>query len=60
MTGKFIVPLLAIAIQSAVTEDLDILTTPDPKGDGLLKVIVEVIGLPVIDVIGELSVSGHD
>lgn len=33
MTGKLVVPLLAISIQSAVPEYLDILTTPDPEGD---------------------------
>lgn len=59
MTGKLVVPLLAVAIQSAVAEDLDILTTPNPEGDGLLEVIVEVVGLPVVDIVGELSVSDH-
>lgn len=59
MTGKLVVPLLAVAIQSAVAEDLDILATPNPEGDGLLKGIIEVVGLPVVDVIGELHKSDH-
>lgn len=51
---KGIVPRLAIAIERAVAEDLNVLTSPDPESDGLLKIIVEVVGLPVIDVIGKL------
>lgn len=53
-TRKCIVPCLAIAIERAVAEDLDILASPHPESDGLLEIVVEVVGLPVINVIGKL------
>ena len=31
------------------------LSTPHPEGDALLEVVVEVVGLPVFNVVGELS-----
>lgn len=54
-TGKCVIPLLSITVQGTLSKDSDILTTPYPEGDGFLEVVVEVVGLPVIDVIGELS-----
>lgn len=39
-----------------------ILSTPDPEGYALLEVVVEVISLPVLDVISELeesAISSH-
>lgn len=51
---KLIVPLLSISIQHPTSKDLDILATPAPESNRLLKAVVEVVGLPVGDVIGEL------
>lgn len=55
--GKGIVPLLAIAIKSTLAEDLDILTTPNPESDRFLERVVEVVCLPVVDIVGELFMS---
>jgi hypothetical protein len=52
---KLIVPLLSIAVQGALSEDPDIIAAPYPEGDGLLEVVVEVVRLPVLDVVGELD-----
>lgn len=59
LPGKFIIPFLPIAVQHTTPEDLDVLTTPAPEGDGFLEVVVEVVGLPVGDVICELSGSNN-
>jgi hypothetical protein len=57
--SKGIVPLLAIAIESTLSEDLDILTTPHPESDRSLERVVEVVCLPVVDIVGELLMSGQ-
>lgn len=54
LPSKFIIPFLSIAVQHTTSEDLDVLTTPAPEGDGFLEVVVEVVGLPVGDVVGKL------
>jgi hypothetical protein len=59
LAGKRIIPFLAIAIERAVAKDLDVLAAPHPEGDGLLEIVVEIVGLPVGDVIGELHRSDH-
>ena len=53
-TGKAVVPSLTVAVQSSLAEDLDVLSTPDPEGNRLLEGVVEVVLLPVLDIIGEL------
>lgn len=57
-TRELIVPFLAITIESSLSEDLNVLTTPDPKGNRLLERVVEVVRLPVGDVVGKLHVLG--
>lgn len=52
---KLIIPFLSIAVQHTTPEDLDVLATPAPEGDGFLEVVVKVVGLPVGDVVCELS-----
>ena len=59
LSSKLIIPFLPIAVQHTTPEDLDVLTTPAPEGDGLLEVVVEVVGLPVGDVVCELSGSNN-
>jgi hypothetical protein len=43
-----------------MAEDLDILSTPDPEGNRLLERVVEVVRLPVLDVVGELGELDRD
>jgi hypothetical protein len=57
--SKGIVPLLTIAIESTLSEDLDVLTTPHPESDRSLERVVEVVCLPVVDIVGELLMSGQ-
>lgn len=52
--SEAVVPRLSIPIHRAFAIDLDILSTPDHKCDTLLEGIVEVVVLPVFDVVGEL------
>jgi hypothetical protein len=52
--SKGVVPSLTISIQSTLAEDFDILATPHPECNGLLESVVEVVRLPVLDIIGEL------
>lgn len=56
MPGKCIVPLLAISIQDTTPEDLDVLATPSPEGYRFLEIVVEVIALPILNIVGELFV----
>lgn len=55
---ELIVPFLAITIESSLSEDFDVLPAPDPKGNRLLERVVEVVRLPVGDVVGKLLVLG--
>lgn len=52
--SKAVVPRLSIPIHRAFTIDFNILSTPDHEGDTLLEGIVEVVVLPVFDIVGEL------
>lgn len=52
---KAIIPCLPIAIESARTKYLNISTTPFPESDGFLERMVEVVALPVSDVVRELE-----
>lgn len=54
-SSEAIVPRLPVAVECTLAEDLDVLATPDPKGDGLLEGVIKVILLPVFNVISELS-----
>lgn len=54
-SSEAIVPRLPVAVQCTLAEDLNVLPTPDPKGDRLLEGVVKVILLPVFNVVGELS-----
>ena len=57
LSSKLIIPFLPIAVQHTTPEDLDVLTTPAPEGDGFLEVVVEVVGLPVGDVVCKLHTT---
>lgn len=57
LPGKLIIPLLTIPIEGALSKDLDILTTPYPECDRLLEIVVEVVRLPILDIVGELHVT---
>jgi hypothetical protein len=49
---------LAVAVKHTSTSfgvDLDLLAAPDDPGDGFLEVVVEVIRLPVLDIVRELE-----
>lgn len=61
VSSEVVVPGLSVAVQDAFTKYLDVLAAPDPEGDRLLEVIVEVVILPIINVVGELlfSVSSY-
>lgn len=52
---ELVVPPLAVSVQHARPEDLDVFAAPYPEGDGFLEVEVEVVALPVGDVVCELS-----
>lgn len=52
---KRVVPGLSIAVQSTMAKDLDVLSSPNPEGNRLLERVVEVVRLPVLDVVGELG-----
>lgn len=58
-TRKRIIPRLTIAIQSPLSENLNVLTTPDPESDRLLKVVIEIVRLPIFDIVGELIDPGQ-
>lgn len=53
-TSKAVVPCLSIPVHRAFAIDSDVLSTPDHEGDTLLEGIVEVVILPVFNVVGEL------
>jgi hypothetical protein len=55
-SSKRIIPLLTVSVQSTLAEDLDVLSTPSPKGDRLLEGVVEVVCLPIVDIIGKLRI----
>ena len=55
--GKFVPPPLPIAVENAITVDLDVLSTPFPKHEAVLEGVTERIGLPVGRVIGELDLA---
>lgn len=38
-----------------MAKDLDVLSSPNPEGNRLLERIIEVVRLPVLDVVGELG-----
>lgn len=52
--GESIIPSLAIAIQRSVAINLDVLASPFPERDALLEWMVEIVLLPVSDIVGEL------
>jgi hypothetical protein len=56
LSSKIIIPLLTISIQGSLAKDLDVLTTPNPECDRLLEIIIEVVRLPICDIISELHV----
>lgn len=51
---KTIIPSLPITVKNTTAEDLDVFTSPFPKRDGLLEWMVEVVALPVSNVVCEL------
>ncbi len=53
-TCKSIIPSLAISIDYTSSIDLDIFASPFPPRDRVLERVVEVIVLPVCNVVGEL------
>src|SRR4051794_36931623 len=55
--SKGVVPGLTISIQSTLAENFDVLATPNPEGNGLLESIVEVVCLPVLNIIRKLPMS---
>lgn len=52
--SELVVPALAVAVQYPRPKDLDVFSAPHPECDGLLKIEVEVVRLPVGDVVCEL------
>lgn len=54
---KAVPPCLTIPIDDPGTVDLDVLSAPDPERDALLEGVIEVVGLPIVDIICELSAS---
>jgi hypothetical protein len=52
--SKAVVPCLAITVHRSFTVNLDVLTTPYHEGDTLLEGIVEVVVLPIFNVVGKL------
>jgi hypothetical protein len=55
--SETIIPCLTVAIQRTITIDAYVLAAPNPEGDGFLKGIVEIVRLPVCDVVGKLVTS---
>jgi hypothetical protein len=58
--SKSVIPSLTIAIQSSTTVNLDVFTSPYPECDRLLEGVIEVVRLPVLDIVGELPMSRLD
>lgn len=56
-TSKAIVPCLTITVHRSLAVDADVFATPDHESDTLLERVVEVVALPIRNVIGELHVS---
>lgn len=54
MSRKLIVPYLTVTIQSTLAEDLNILTTPPPEGNRILVIVIEVVRLPIGNIVCEL------
>jgi hypothetical protein len=54
LSCKTVPPSLAVSIESSCAENLDVLAAPFPESDGLLEGVVEVVVLPVCDIVGEL------
>lgn len=54
---KFIPPPLAIAVENAITIDLDVFAAPFPEHEAVLEGMTERIGLPVWCVVGELDLA---
>lgn len=52
--SKAIIPRLPVPIHRSFTENLDVLSTPDHEGDTLLEGVVEIVILPVFNVVGKL------
>jgi hypothetical protein len=57
LARKSVIPSLTIAIHGTTPIDLDILSAPDNPSDALLEGIVEIVGLPILDIISELQLS---
>lgn len=53
--SKAIVPRLTVAIHRSLTIDLDVLTAPDHESYALLEGIVEVVVLPVFNIVRKLG-----
>src|SRR6266540_1446594 len=53
--SKSIIPSLAIPIQSPSTINLDIPSSPYPERDRFLERIIEIILLPVLNIVRELN-----
>jgi hypothetical protein len=54
LPSKPIIPSLAIPIERSRPKDPDILSAPFPERDGILERVVEVVVLPVSDIVREL------
>ena len=54
--SEAIVPCLTITIHRSLTINLDILATPDHESDALLEGVVEVVVLPILNIVGELEI----
>lgn len=50
-TSKAIIPCLSVPIERSIPENPDVLPSPLPERNALLKGMIEVVVLPVLDVI---------
>jgi hypothetical protein len=55
--GVEVIPCLAVPVQSTASVDVDVLATELEEGGGVLKDLLEGVGLPVVGVISEQDVS---
>jgi len=55
--GVEIVPYLAVTIEHTAAVHVHILTTKLEESGGILKCLVESVGLPVVGVVGKLDIS---
>lgn len=53
--GKAVIPCLTIAVHRSFTIDLDVFATPDHEGDALLEGVVEIVVLPIFNIVSELE-----